>query len=237
MKPCIGITVDTLAPGDYSHYPSFVLRRNYVDAVRQAGATAWLLSCYGADVPAYLARVDALVISGGDFDIDPALFTKEKRHSSVKTKDDRTSFEWNLCHEALRRDMPLLAICGGAQLLNVVLGGTLIQHIPDAIDHPLAHEQVAPRHLAGHDITVGPDTLLHRIVGQPTMSVNSAHHQSVATTGKGVRVNARADDGVIEGIESPSHRFCLGVQWHPEFCIDPGDAMIFRALAKSASKG
>jgi putative glutamine amidotransferase len=162
------------------------------------------------------------------------LFGDSSRHETVVTKDRRTSFEFAVTQGAITRDIPLLGICGGQQLLNVVLGGTLIQHIPDAIPGALAHEQPNPRDEAGHDVTVTPGTLLAAITGAVTMSVNSAHHQAVRDVGDGVIIDAVAPDGVIEGIELPGKRFCLGVQWHPEFSIDPGDSRIITAFIKAA---
>ena len=132
--------------------------------------------------------------------------------------------------------MPVLGICGGQQLLNVVLGGTLIQHIPDETDGSIAHEQHNPRDEPGHDVTVVEGTLLHRIVDATTLSVNSAHHQAVKNAAAGTVVNATAPDGVVEGIEAPEYRFCLGVQWHPEFFIDSADAKIFRAFVAEAAE-
>ena len=138
--------------------------------------------------------------------------------------------------EFLERDMPLLGICGGQQLLHVALGGTLIQHIPDEIENPLPHEQPNPRDEAGHDTEVVKNTLLHRIASNTNLSVNSAHHQAVKDVGENVVVNAVAPDGVIEGIESADYAFCLGVQWHPEFSIDPADAKIFKAFTDAAAE-
>jgi putative glutamine amidotransferase len=130
--------------------------------------------------------------------------------------------------------MPVLGICGGEQLLAVALGGTLLQHIPDSIENALEHEQPNPRHEPGHEITLVPGTLLHRIAGVDTMRVNSAHHQAVRAPGRFAVVNATASDGVIEGIEDPRYGFALGVQWHPEFLIDPADAKIFHAFVAAA---
>ena len=152
----------------------------------------------------------------------------------MKLKERRTRFEWAITKGAVERDLPLLGICGGQQLLNVVLGGTLIQHIPDALPEALAHEQPNPRTEPGHEVIVEPGTLLHRLTGAERLSVNSAHHQAAEAVGPGIVVSGRAPDGVIEAIEDPRRTFCLGVQWHPEYRIDRGDAAIVRALVAAA---
>jgi putative glutamine amidotransferase len=231
--PLIGVTLDAEPPGGYSKFPWYALRENYAAAVVEAGGVPILLPHEPAQCQHYLALIDALIVTGGAFDVDPALFGAETRHESVTTKDRRTQFEWAMTKGMLDADKPILGICGGQQLLNVVLGGTLIQHIPDEIEGPLAHEQPNPRDEPGHDINVTTGTLLHRIVGQSTLSVNSAHHQAVKAPGPGVIVDAVAPDGVIEGIEASDRRFCLGVQWHPEFGISTADRLIFQALIES----
>jgi len=132
--------------------------------------------------------------------------------------------------------MPVLGICGGQQLLHVVLGGTLIQHIPDEVPEALAHEQPNPRNEPGHEISVLPGTRLRAIVGADSLAVNSAHHQAAKNEPPGLVVNAIAPDGVIEGIESPEHRFCIGVQWHPEFFISDGDRKLMGAFIMAASE-
>ena len=114
------------------------------------------------------------------------------------------------------------------------MGGALIQHIPDTIPDALAHEQPNPRDEPGHEIAVGPDTLLARIVGVARMAVNSSHHQAVASAGPGGLVSAVAPDGVVEAVEYPAHRFALGVQWHPEYAVDPRDPAIFQAFDAAA---
>ncbi len=178
----------------------------------------------------YLDRLDGLIVTGGAFDVDPALFGDATRHPTVKTKERRTAFELALTRGALARDMPLLGICGGEQLLNIVLGGTLIQHVPDEVPAALPHEQPNPRTEPGHVVRVTPGTLLHRICGADEIAVNSTHHQAVKAVGDGVAINALAPDGVIEGIEVAERRFCLGVQWHPEYSITAGDDRIFDAF-------
>ena len=149
---------------------------------------------------------------------------------------DLLAFEWAITEAALARDLPVLGICGGQQLLNVVLGGDLIQHIPDAVPGCLAHEQPNPRTEPGHAVEVAAGTLLHRIGGCDRLEVNSAHHQAAGAIGPGVVVSGRAPDGVIEAIEAPARRFCLGVQWHPEYRISAADDALFAALI-DASRG
>jgi putative glutamine amidotransferase len=169
-------------------------------------------------------------VTGGAFDLDPALYGDAARHPTVRTKDRRTAFEAAITRAALARDRPVLGICGGQQLLNVVLGGDLIQHIPDAIAGCLAHEQPNPRTEPGHDVEVLPGSLLHAIGGATRLAVNSAHHQAAGRVGAGVVVSGRAPDGVIEAIEAPERRFCIGVQWHPEYAISAADEALFEAL-------
>ena len=230
----IGLTLDSEPPGGYSKFPWYALRENYCSAVTRAGGLPILLPHEPEQAARYLGLIDGLIVTGGAFDVDPALFGAEARHDSVTTKDRRTAFELAITRAALGADKPVLGICGGQQLLNVALGGTLVQHIPDEIARPLAHEQPNPRNEPGHDVTVTPGTILHGITGTGRFAVNSAHHQAVKTVGPGVVIDAVAPDGVIEGIELPGKRFCIGVQWHPEFEISPPDEAIFRAFVAAA---
>jgi len=233
-RPVIGITLDAEPAGGYSKFPWYALRANYCGAVAAAGGLPLPLPHEPELAAAYLARIDGLVVTGGAFDVDPALFGAGTRHPTVKTKDRRTAFELAMVRGAHAADMPVLGICGGEQLLNVVLGGTLIQHIPDAVPDALAHEQPNPRTEPGHAVAIASGTLLSEIVGTARMAVNSAHHQAALAVGPGVVVNARAPDGVIEGIEDPRRKYCIGVQWHPEYAVDPADSRIFSAFIEAA---
>jgi len=229
-RPIVGVTLDSEEPGGYSKLPWYALRQNYAEAVARAGGLPILLPHESAQVEAYLEEIDGLVVTGGAFDVDPSLFGEAERHPTVKLKSRRTDFEWKITEGALKRDLPVFGICGGQQLLNVVLGGTLIQHIPDEMPKALAHEQPNPRTEPGHVVSVVPGTMLHKICGATELAVNSAHHQAAKATGPGVLVNARAEDGVIEGIEDPRRKFCIGVQWHPEYSISVGDQKLFDAF-------
>jgi putative glutamine amidotransferase len=229
-RPVIGVTLDSEPPGGYSKFPWYAVRANYMEALAGAGGLPLALPHMPALAADWLDRIDALVVTGGAFDVDPSLYGEGERHATVTLKEGRTAAEMALLRGALARGMPVLGICGGQQLLAVALGGTLIQHIPDSVPDALAHEQPNPRDEPGHEVAVTPGTLLRRIVGADRMAVNSSHHQAVRDPGPIAVVDALAPDGVIEGIEDPGKKFCLGVQWHPEFLIDPGDRRIFDAL-------
>ncbi|WP_039887622.1 MULTISPECIES: gamma-glutamyl-gamma-aminobutyrate hydrolase family protein [unclassified Acidiphilium] len=233
-RPLIGLTLDAEQPGGYSKFPWYALRCNYMDAIADCCGVPVALPHRAELATDLLDAVDALVVTGGAFDVDPKLYGEVGRHETVMLKEGRTAAETALIGGALARGMPILGICGGEQLLAVALGGTLIQHIPDTVPDALPHEQPNPRNEPGHEITLTPGTRLAAIVGAATMRVNSAHHQAVRAPGPRLVVNAVAPDGVIEGIESPAHRFCLGVQWHPEFLIDPGDRRLLEAFVEAA---
>jgi putative glutamine amidotransferase len=231
--PIIGYTLDYEEVPTYSKMPWYALRDNYMAAVAAFGAAPIGLPHEVSQVDAYLDLIDGLVVTGGNFDIPPSYYGDITQHETVMTKDRRTQFEFAITRGAIARNIPVFGICGGQQLLNVVLGGSLIQHIPDAVADALAHEQPNPRTEAGHSVSIEPDTLLSRIVGKSQIDVNSAHHQAVARVADGAVINSYAPDGVIEGIEFPAHPFCLGVQWHPEYHITPADTALFEAFVKA----
>lgn len=233
-KPVVGITLDCEEAGGYAALPWYALRRNYAEAVAHHGGVALMIPYQQNAVEHYLGMIDALMVPGGDFDIDPAMFGAKTVHEKVTMKPSRTTFEAGMMRGAIERKMPVLGICAGEQLMNVLLGGTLIQHIPDEVPDCLEHEQKNPRTETSHAIAITKNTLLHKIVGRGEMQVNSSHHQAVAKVGPDVVVNAVAPDGVIEGIEYTKHPFCLGVEWHPEYEITEGDKAIMAALVKAA---
>jgi putative glutamine amidotransferase len=234
QRRLIGLTLDREEPGGYSRFPWYALRANYAEAIAEAGGLPVALPHHPEMAESLVGRLDALVVTGGAFDLPPDLYGEAEAHPTVTLKAGRTEAELALVRAALARNLPVLGICGGQQLLAVALGGTLVQHIPDAVPTALPHEQPNPRDQPSHAVFLEPGTLLHRIVGRDTMQVNSSHHQAVRDPGPHAVVNARAPDGLIEGVEDPRYRFCLGVQWHPEFRIDPGDRRLFAALVEAA---
>ncbi len=235
-RPVIGLTPDHQEAGafGYSKFPWYGIRENYCGSIARAGGLPLCLPLETDLVADIITRIDGLVLTGGAFDVDPALFGDPVRHERVTVKPRRTDFEMAIIRAALDVDMPVLGICGGEQLLNVALGGTLIQHIPDIIPDALAHEQPNPRDEASHEVEIVEGSRLHEIVGASRMQVNSAHHQAVKVAGPGLTINARAPDGVIEGVEDAARRFCIGVEWHPEFEISDGDRRILEAFVAAA---
>ncbi len=230
-RPRIGLTLDLDEESDEYRLP-----RGYAEAVLAAGGLPIAISC--RDEPAagaYLALCQGLVITGGAFDIPPERYGEVRRPSCGPQKLARTAFEWSLCEAAFDGRIPILGICGGMQLMNVVRGGTLYQDLGQDLGIR-SHEQLPPRDLPCHPAELVPDTLLARLAGREPLSVNSSHHQAVRDAGVGVLVSARAPDGVVEAIELPDLPFALGVQWHPErlFASDARQLGIWRGLVQAA---
>jgi putative glutamine amidotransferase len=234
-RPIIGITLDHEIKDSYSKYPWYALRENYANAVFKHGGIPLMIPHQVGAEHHYISLIDGLIITGGDFDIDPSYYGENIISDRVTTKDTRTQFEIEICRQALKSLKPLLGICAGEQLINVVLGGSLIQHIPDSIVNPLEHEQKNPRHETSHEVRVVKETLLRRIIDADSLQVNSSHHQAVKSLGSKVIASAYAPDTVIEAIELTDHPFCLGVQWHPEFLITPEDNNICSSFIKACT--
>ena len=223
MKPRIGITPCTRVD-------------DYVESVARAGAEPVVLS-NRQDPRAVLDRVDGILLTGG-LDVDPALYG-EAPHPATEASPERDRFEVPLSQAALERDVPVLAICRGVQVLNVAAGGTLVQDIPSAVRSDLAHSIDVPKDKIAHGVHVTAGTRLAGALGPGTpldcCSVNSRHHQSVGKVAPEFVVSAVSPDGVIEAIERPGAAFCVGVQWHPENFWRSGEfAGLFDALVAAA---
>jgi len=211
-KPLVGITL-----GDGEKAGLHAMREDYLRSVEQAGAIPVVLPAVDpGDVPSLLDRFDGVLLSGG-VDVDPVLYGQAAHPRLGKVNRRRDDFELALTREALRRDVPILAICRGHQVLNVATGGTLVQDVASLVEGAMRHDASGPRWRRAHAVEVTSPSLLREVLGQGTLSVNSFHHQAVDRIGKGLVVTARCPvDGVVEGLEMPSRRFVVAVQWHPE---------------------
>jgi len=199
--------------------PSFLLPRSYVDAVHRGGAMALLLAPDPAlvtDPDEALDRVDALMLAGGA-DIDPGAYGALAHRETGGTVPERDAFEIALTRRALQRDMPLLGICRGMQLMNVALGGTLHQHLPELLGHEQHRRVLGSFEGADHDVRLVPGSLAARAAGEERHATKSHHHQGIDRLGDGLRITGWAElDDLPEAIELQGNRFALGVQWHPE---------------------
>ena len=229
-KPLIALTLDYETSKGYSNYPWYAIRENYFTSIEESGGIGVGIPHNMKDIVSLLGKIDGLVITGGNFDIDPNIFGESSVHKTVKLKENRTNFELLAAEIMLKQNKPVLGICGGEQLINVLYKGSLIQHIPDEIKNSIEHEQKNPRNEAGHSVTIQENTKLYSIISKQNIMVNSAHHQAIKVPGKGLIVNALSNDGVIEGIEDPTKTFCIGVQWHPEFFIQGSDNKLLKAF-------
>ncbi|HEX4563603.1 MAG TPA: gamma-glutamyl-gamma-aminobutyrate hydrolase family protein [Solirubrobacteraceae bacterium] len=198
---------------------ALLLPRNYVDAVQDAGGLALLLApdAQLVDEPEeVLELLDGLMLAGGA-DIDPSSYGREAHAETAGTTLERDRFEIALAREAIERDMPVLGICRGMQLINVALGGTLVQHLPEQYGHHEHRRVLGSFDGADHDVEVQPDTLAVEVVGEARHATKSHHHQGVECLGAGLVVSGTsALDDLPEAVEMPGKQFVLGVQWHPE---------------------
>lgn len=237
MKPRIGFTV-LRTEDSRSVYKLF--DDNYARATVQAGGIPLVLPSFMDDIPSLLDSVDGLLIPGG-LDIHSRHFGEEL-HPTVKLQEERDAFEMAAIQEALNRDMPILAICRGIQILNVLLGGSLWQDLPGQVEEytkanglpPLEHWH-DPASETAHGVVIKRDSRLHQIQGAETLQVNTHHHQALKAIGSGLTVAATAPDGVVEAVELPGKRFVLGIQWHPEclFKQYPEHFKPFKALVEA----
>ena len=213
---------------------------DYVAALDRAGATVRELAA-GAEPSTALDGCDGLLLTGGA-DVDPRKYGETERHPSVHVDDARDALELPLARRALERDLPLLAICRGMQVLNVAAGGTLVQDLPSARPSAVHHRVPEPRTAPAHDIDVTRGTCVARLLGGRDapglrLTVNSRHHQALRDTAPGFVASATAPDGIVEAIERPDLRFCVGVQWHPENFWATGEfAPLFAAFVDAARR-
>ena len=240
MRPVVGITCSLTASsiGDSIYtLERNIIARDYSRAIEYAGGTPLLIPHVGdiECINQYLGVLDGLVLSGGG-DIDPLLFGQEPHQNLGSVDRVRDEMELQLTQKALDQDLPILAICRGIQMLNVAAGGTIYQDIAAEMPQPtLRHSQSGAGWYASHTIDIISESRLFQIFDSPTARVNSFHHQAVRKIGDGFIATAKAKDNVIEAIESPTRRFALGVQYHPEMMWEhhPEVLNLFTAFLKA----
>jgi putative glutamine amidotransferase len=238
MRPLIGIPCRPLIRAETGR-PIYANNRAYVHAVESAGGLPILIPMINDQniLTALLSRLDGLLLSGG-IDVHPSRYGEEVHPLTQEVDIELDEFEITLASWAIQQDIPVLGVCRGMQLINVVLGGTLYQDIDDQYPNSITHSNrhLPQTHLA-HHIIVEPGSRMETILGAREVRVNSLHHQAIKDPGKGVRITGRAPDGVPELLEVASYRFVMAVQSHPEeiYSIEPAFKRLFSAFVQASS--
>jgi putative glutamine amidotransferase len=230
MKPVIGITsyAQEIRYGVWEEEAALV-PLSYVKAIEHAGGRPFVVPPVEDAVEETLAVLDGVVFSGGG-DLDPALYGADAHPATDEPHRRRDGAELELMRAALERDLPILAVCRGSQLLNVAHGGDLVQHLPEQVGHD--RHRHTPGRFGDHDVRLEPASRVGRLLGEHA-PVKSHHHQGYGRIGDGLRAAAWADDGTVEALEDPARRFAVGVLWHPE---EGEDFALFRALVEEARR-
>lgn len=241
MRPLIGIMCSRVVGGSWGiyspgHFMDYTFAE-YSQAVRQFGGAPVLIPvAQNQDsLRAILARLDGLILTGGP-DINPKFYGEQPLAGLGDIDEDLDRMELEVARMTFQKDLPLLAICRGIQVLNVSMGGTLYQDIPRQVQESINHAQKADKGISTHSIRVEKNTLLYQILKRREIWVNGKHHQAIKDPAPGLIMSARAKDGIIEAVEHPSRKFFLGVQWHPEgtWREDPSSKKLFRAFVEAA---
>jgi gamma-glutamyl-gamma-aminobutyrate hydrolase PuuD len=230
MRPIIGIT-SYAQPAKWGAWelPAALVPLYYVESVEQAGGRALVIPPSEEAVEETLDVLDGIVFSGG-IDIDPALYGADRHPATDPAQAHRDAGELALLEAALERDLPTLAICRGFQLLNILRGGDLVQHLPDEVGHEGHRETLGV--FSEHPVDIKEGTRLESILGSRHGSVRSSHHQGTGRVGEGLVETAYAEDDSLEAFEDPSKQFVIGVLWHPE--MEEDDKRLFEALVEEA---
>lgn len=238
-RPLIGVSMDWKDDPRGRPFVTHELRSAYADAIAAAGGVPVLLPPVSSDTLISLVeQLGGLCLTGGAFDVPPALYGKSPSPKLGPLKPERTDFERALLLSARERQLPVLGICGGMQLINVVLGGTLYQHLPDDLPGALPHEQPTNRRHPAHLIEVVPGTRVASLIGNGPLPVNTSHHQGVKELAPGLVASAHSEDQLVEAFEATGSTFLVGVEWHPELLVEtePRHRGLFKGLVAAAGR-
>ncbi len=234
-RPTVGVTAATesVSYGAWDSIAAYISPAGYVRAVQRAGGRPVLLPPDpedASDPGGVLDLLDALIVTGGAGDLDPALYGQQQHPETGPVQEERDAYELALVRAATRRALPVLGICRGMQILNVAYGGGIEQHLPDVLGHE--DHRHTPGTFADHEVRLEAGSLAARAVGSERAPVKSHHHQGIREIGAGLLVTGRAEDDAVEAIEDPSCPFVLGVLWHPE---EDEESQLIHALVSEVS--
>ncbi len=235
-RPTVGITAATekVSYGPWEEVPAVMSPVRYVRAVQRVGGRAVLLPPDPEDARdpgEVLGLIDALLLTGGAGDLDPALYGQERHPKTGPVHEERDAYELSLARAVLEREVPTLGVCRGMQVLNLAYGGTIEQHVPDAVGHE--EHRHTPGTFADHEVQLEPGSLAARATGAERTAVKSHHHQGIKEVGKGLRATGwSTTDDLVEALEDPGRKFVLGVLWHPE---EDEKSRLIKALVSEVS--
>ena len=246
-RPVIGIAMQTLPAKPGGELPNcWIMGQRYVETLRVTGAVPWLIPLLPGDLDtmnSIFDRLDGVFLTGG-VDVDPSRYGEDRHPLCGRTDPDRDAIELMLLQHAMKRKIPVLAVCRGIQILNVSFGGTLYQDVSAQLPSALKHDYFPTigqpsRAFLAHDIDIERATRLGEILAERAVPVNSMHHQAIKTLAPGLRPSAYAPDGIIEAVEGTGDQFLVAVQWHPEELVEtqPGMKRIFESFISEAVAG
>lgn len=220
-RPVIGVLMDYEREGSFSSRPHYAIRTGYFDALWQAGGMPVAIPYLEPALGDLLALCDGFLFPGGFYPFPARLYGQTAK--ADETLHPRFAFEEKLMRRVVNEDYPVLGVCAGMQVLAGLYGGTFYKNLHDHIDTQIDHLNERPAEQTAHGVNVVAGSRLHTLLGMETFAVNTAHKEALNNQPDGLLINAIAEDGVVEGVEVPDKKFCIGVQWHPEFFAREGD--------------
>lgn len=236
VRPIIGVLLDYQAEGSFSKRPHYALRTVYFEAIWKAGGTPVAIPYLEDALDDYLELCHGFLFPGGFYPFPARLYGRDA--DPAELPHPRFQFEERLMRRVIAADAPVLGICAGMQVMAGLYGGTFFANLHDDIDSDIDHLNGQPAEQTAHGVEISQGSRLSEVLATAHLQVNTAHNEALRNRPDGLDINAVGDDGVVEGIEVPGKRFCLGVQWHPEFFAAPGNPNfnLFTALVRQANE-